>query len=109
MVDGIYPGILPEVESQVLIASPAPGWRKWVPSSVMMGCSWISYVDRQMLAVLSPTILADTGVSAERYALVISAFSYAYMLSNPLWGATLDYVGLRIGMLVAVGLWTFAS
>lgn len=62
-----------------------------------------------MLAVLSPTILSDTGMSTESYAWVVAAFSYAYMLANPLWGSALDYVGLRVGMLVAVGVWTIAS
>jgi ACS family hexuronate transporter-like MFS transporter len=75
----------------------------------MMACSWLSYVDRQILAVLSPTILAETGMSTESYTEVVRAFSIAYMLSNFLWGSALDFVGLRVGMLVAVGLWTFAS
>jgi len=84
-------------------------WRIWTASVVMMACSWLSYVDRQILAVLSPTILADTGMSAQSYATVVAAFSYAYMIANPVWGSMLDYFGLRIGMLFAVGLWTFAS
>jgi len=75
----------------------------------MLACSWLSYVDRQTLAVLSPIILADTGLSAERYAEVVSAFSIAYMLANPLWGSVLDYVGLRVGMLMAVAIWSAAS
>jgi len=75
----------------------------------MMVCSWLSYVDRQILAVLSPTILAETGMSTEEYTEIVRAFSIAYMLSNFLWGSALDYVGLRVGMLVAVSLWTFAS
>jgi ACS family hexuronate transporter-like MFS transporter len=75
----------------------------------MMGCSWLSYMDRQVLAVLSPVILADTGLSAERYGDVVSAFSIAYMLANPLWGSVLDYIGLRAGMLAAVALWSAAS
>lgn len=87
----------------------AMGWRMWVASLVMMVCSWLSYVDRQILAVLSPTILADTGMSAQSYATVVSAFSIAYMIANPLWGSLLDYIGLRRGMLSAVGLWTVAS
>lgn len=87
----------------------APGWRMWVASSVMMICSWLSYVDRQILAVLSPVILADTGLSAERYTVVVSFFSIAYMVSNPLWGSVLDYIGLRAGMLIAVAVWTVAS
>src|SRR5262245_42081619 len=88
---------------------PLGSWRVWLASGAMMLCSWLSYLDRQILAVLSPIILPDTGLSAERYAEVVSAFSIAYMLANPLWGSLLDYVGLRSGMAVAVALWSAAS
>ncbi len=81
----------------------------WTASGVMMLCSWLSYVDRQMLAVLSPTILSDTGMNVEEYTTVVAWFSYAYMVANPLWGLLLDYLGVRRGMLAAVGLWTVAS
>jgi ACS family hexuronate transporter-like MFS transporter len=81
----------------------------WIPASVMMSCSWLSYVDRQALAVLSPVVLADTGLSAESYGVAVSAFSIGYMVGNPLWGSLLDFVGLRVGMVVAVALWTIAS
>ncbi len=37
----------------------------WVPSVAMMLSSLLSYVDRQVLAVLSPMILRDTGLSAQ--------------------------------------------
>src|SRR5262249_1722593 len=81
----------------------------WVPSLVMMLCSWLLSVARQILAVLSPMILADTGLTAQKYGEVVSAFSIAYMVANPVWGSLLDYVGLRAGMAVAVALWTIAS
>jgi ACS family hexuronate transporter-like MFS transporter len=87
----------------------APGWRMWAASSAMMLCSWLSYMDRQILAVLSPTILNDTGLNAQSYGEIVSAFSIAYMFANPIWGAVLDYVGLRIGMTAAVALWSVAS
>lgn len=87
----------------------ATGWRMWVPVLVMMTCSWLSYIDRQALAVISPIILKDTGLSASAYADAVAAFSVAYMIANPLWGSLLDYVGLRAGMLAAVGIWTLAS
>jgi len=87
----------------------AVNWRSWVACVAMMLCSWLSYVDRQILAVLSPMILRDTGLTAQSYGEVVSAFSIAYMIANPLWGSILDYVGMRIGMLVAVAVWTVAS
>jgi ACS family hexuronate transporter-like MFS transporter len=85
------------------------GWRMWVASLVIMLCSWLSYVDRQTLAVLSPMILRDTGLSIAAFSDAVSAFSIAYMIGNPLWGSLLDRIGLRIGMFLAVGLWTLAS
>ena len=87
----------------------ATGWRMWVAPSTMMLCTLLGYIDRQVLAVLSPTILADTGLSAQDYTNVVSAFSILYMIGNPLWGSFLDYIGLRVGMLMAVTLWTAAS
>ena len=87
----------------------ALGWRMWVPSAVIMLSSFLSYVDRQVLTVLSPMILKDTGLSVSDFGDAVSAFSFAYMLANPVWGSILDRIGLRLGMLIAVGLWTVAS
>ncbi len=75
----------------------------------MLLVSFISYIDRNTLALLAPTILADTRLSAEQYGFVISAFSIAYMAGNPLWGRILDRWGLRLGMITAVSFWTVAS
>ena len=96
----------PATETQLRRAT---GWRMWVPSAVIMLSSFLSYVDRQVLAVLSPMILRDTGLSVSNYADAVSAFSFAYMIANPVWGSLLDRIGLRRGMLIAVGIWTAAS
>ena len=82
---------------------------RWLPVISMMMVSVISYIDRSTLAILAPTILRETGMSAEQYGFVVSAFSIAYMLGNPVWGVILDRVGTRRGMLASVGLWTLAS
>jgi MFS transporter, ACS family, hexuronate transporter len=75
----------------------------------MLLVSLISYIDRNTLALLAPAILAETGLTAEQYGWIISAFSVAYMIGNPLWGILLDRFGLRAGMLSAVSFWTLAS
>ena len=75
----------------------------------MLAVSLISYIDRNTLALLAPTILRETGLSGEQYGFIISAFSIAYMLANPVWGRILDRAGLRRGMTVAVACWTLAS
>lgn len=69
----------------------------------------ISYIDRNTLALLAPTILKETHLSGEQYGFIISAFSIAYMIGNPIWGRLLDRIGLRRGMTGAVTIWTVAS
>lgn len=88
---------------------PRAGLRRWLPCLAMMLVSFISYVDRNTLALLSPTILADTKLNSVQYSWMISGFSIAYTLGNPLWGYALDRVGVFAGMLVAVTLWSTAS
>ena len=75
---------------------------------MMFGCSLLSYIDRQILAVLSPMILGELKLNAQKYGEILSSFSFAYMLGNPIWGAVLDRIGLRRGMTIAVTLWTIA-
>ncbi len=75
----------------------------------MLAVSLISYIDRNTLALLAPTILFETHLSAQQYGYIIAAFSIAYTIANPLWGRWLDRVGVRWGMTLSVSLWTVAS
>ena len=84
-------------------------WQMWVPCLVMAACSWLSFFHRTMLGVLAPTILKETGLNAQQFASINAYFFVAYTVGNPLWGSILDYVGLRIGMLLGVAIWTAAS
>ena len=81
----------------------------WVPCLGMALCSWLSFVDRQVLTILAPTIIRDTGLSPQNFTDAASFFFLAYTLGNPVWGSILDFVGLRAGMLLAVAVWTGAS
>lgn len=89
--------------------SPTQGIALWWPSTVMMLGTLLSYLDRQVLALLSPLILAETHMSAQSYTETVSAFSYAYMVSTLLWGSVLDRIGLRLGMLISLSIWMVAS
>ena len=62
-------------------ANPSMGARR-----SMLLVSLISYIDRNTLALLAPTILKETGLTGQQYGFIISAFSIAYMLANPAWG-----------------------
>lgn len=100
-------GVSPAQAKQ--ITASIPSWAMWVPSVAMMLSSLLSYIDRQTLAVLSPTILRDTHMSDSAYANAMAVFSILYMIGNPIFGSIIDYVGLRRGMLIAVSLRAIAS
>jgi len=87
----------------------AVGWQVWVPCIGMALCSWLSFVDRQVLNILSPTIIRDTGLTNQDFTNATSFFFLTYTLGNPVWGSVIDYIGLRKGMLLAVAVWTAAS
>jgi ACS family hexuronate transporter-like MFS transporter len=64
---------------------------RWIPTVAMMLVSLISYIDRNTLALLIPTIMRETHRSAEQYGFIVSAFSIAYIVGSPLWGMLLDF------------------
>lgn len=82
---------------------------RWLPAGSMMLVSVISYVDRNTLALLAPTILKDTHLSVAQYGWVVSAYSVLFTIGNPMWGKILDRIGVRRGMSAAVALWSLAS
>ncbi len=69
----------------------------------------LSYVDRSVLAILSPTILSALHLSATQYGYAILVFSVCYMIANPIWGLWMDRAGLWVTTLIAVAIWSIAS
>lgn len=69
----------------------------------------VSYLDRQVLGVLAPTITRDLHVSNEAYGWLASAFSIAYLVGPPIAGRFLDHTGVRRGLPVAVIGWSIVA
>lgn len=83
--------------------------RAWAVTLVATATMAISYLDRQVLAVLAPTVTAELDIDEEAYGWLASAFSIAYLVSAPIAGRLIDVVGVRRGLLGAVVLWTIVS
>ena len=90
-------------------AKPRSALRLWAPAVSMTLLGLLSYVDRSVLAILSPTILAALHLSATQYGYAILVFSLCYMLANPIWGLWMDRTGLWVTTLAAVAIWSIAS
>jgi MFS transporter, ACS family, hexuronate transporter len=83
-------------------------WR-WIAMSVFVLSSSLNFLDRQLLAAVAPSMMAEFGLSNADYGMVIAAFSFTYMLMTPLAGLFVDRVGLRAGAMLSVGAWSLAS
>ena len=85
------------------------GLARWVAIAVFVLASVLNYLDRQLLAAVAPTIKTEFHLSNAQYGQIISAFSLVYALATPLAGLFIDSVGLRLGSVVAVTLWSLAG
>jgi ACS family hexuronate transporter-like MFS transporter len=69
----------------------------------------VSYIDRQVLAVLAPVVTSELHISETAYGWLAAAFSMAYLVGAPLAGQLLGRVGVRAGLAVAVALWSVVA
>ena len=65
-------------------AARAVGWQVWVPCVGMALCSWLSFVDRQVLNILAPTIIKDTGLTNQDFTAVHTATASSMPLRSPM-------------------------
>ena len=82
------------------------GWALALTATLTMA---VSYVDRQTLAVLAPTVTKALGISDAAYGWLVSAFSIAYLVGAPPAGQLIDRLGARRGLLGAVGTWSLVA
>ncbi len=85
------------------------GASRWVIVAMVFFAIMLNYVDRQILALLKPTLEAEFKWSDDDYANMVSAFqlSAAFALLGTGW--FIDRVGLRIGFALGVAVWSIAG
>lgn len=91
-------------------AVPKAGYQRWGICALLLVATTINYVDRQVIGILKPTLVAEFGWSDERiYAAIVMTFQLAYAIGLALGGRFIDRVGLRFGFVCAVVVWSFAA
>jgi MFS transporter, ACS family, hexuronate transporter len=93
--------------------SPSYGERRthyrWVICGLLFFATTINYVDRQVLALLKPTLTDEFHWTQSDYSFIVSAFSLAYALSYMAAGWLMDRIGERKCFLLVVSLWSVAA
>src|SRR5437870_5408052 len=81
----------------------------WAVALASMAAMALSYVDRQTLAVLAPTVTKALGITDAQYGWLGSAFSIAYLAAGPVAGALVDHAGARRSLPVAIAVWSVVA
>ena len=82
---------------------------RWTICALLFFASAINYVDRQVIAILKPTLTAEFGWTDIDYGWIIFAFSTAYAIGFIFAGRFMDKVGTKIGFTVAIVLWSIGA
>jgi ACS family hexuronate transporter-like MFS transporter len=82
---------------------------RWTICALLFFAISINYVDRQVLGVLKPLLETEFGWNENDYANIVVGFQGAYALSLLCFGRLLDIIGTRLGLAIAVGVWSLAA
>ena len=82
---------------------------RWVIVSLVAVATVVNYIDRGALAVLWPEISNDLGLTKTDYAIIINVFTFAYAFGQTLFGKIFDWIGTRLGFVLAIGVWSLAT
>jgi MFS transporter, ACS family, hexuronate transporter len=94
------------------VAPEKIGRYRWKICALLFFATTLNYMDRQVLALLKPTLQdpnGGIGLTEVQFAAIVSIFSAAYAVGQLVSGNFIDKVGTRIGYAVAVTIWTVAS
>ncbi len=86
------------------------GYVRWTVCALLFVATTINYVDRQIIGLLKTTLVEQFGWHDERiYAAIVFTFQLAYAIGLLVAGRIMDRLGTRIGLSLAVVLWSVAA
>jgi ACS family hexuronate transporter-like MFS transporter len=81
----------------------------WVLCGFLFLATALSFLDRQVLSVLAPTLTKNLGMDNTDYSRVVSAFVFAYTVMFAAGGWLVDRLGTVRGLALSVAVWSLAS
>jgi ACS family hexuronate transporter-like MFS transporter len=82
---------------------------RWYICGILFLATTINYLDRQAMGVLNPILKKEIGWDDASYGWINFAFQLAYAIMFGVAGRLLDKFGVRVGMIWAVIVWSFAA
>ena len=69
----------------------------------------INYMDRQVIAILKPTLEHSIGMTEVSYGYIVDAFQIAYAIGLLAAGRLIDKLGTRIGYMLVMAVWSVSA
>ena len=85
------------------------GHVRWTICAMLFAATTINYMDRQVIAILKPTLQHSIGMTEVDYGYIVGAFTLAYTLGILAAGRFVDKVGTRIGYMVIMAVWSLSA
>ena len=82
---------------------------RWIAVSVFIVSSTLNYLDRNLLSLLAPLIMAELHFNQTQFGFLVSVFSIAYAASSLITGWLLDRFGVNRTISGAVLGWSIAA
>ena len=91
------------------LGSGSIGRVRWTICAMLFFATSINYMDRQVIALLKPTLAHTIGLTEINYGYIVDAFQLAYALGLLIAGRLVDKIGTRIGYIVVMGIWSLSA
>jgi ACS family hexuronate transporter-like MFS transporter len=104
----------PAISEAGISAIAKIGHVRWTICAMLFAATTINYMDRQVLALLKPTLMMSVanhgiGLTEDSYGTIVALFTLFYAIGQFVAGGFVDRVGTRIGYMVIMALWSISA
>src|SRR5579862_9231109 len=85
------------------------GHVRWTICAMLFVAPSINYMDRQVIAILKPTLEHSIGLTEVSYGYIVDAFQIAYAIGLLAAGRLIDKLGTRIGYMLVMAVWSLSA
>ena len=82
---------------------------RWTVCAMLFVATSINYMDRQVIAILKPTLEHRIGMTEVNYGYIVDAFQIAYAIGLLTAGRLIDKLGTRIGYMLVMVVWSLSA
>jgi MFS transporter, ACS family, hexuronate transporter len=82
---------------------------RWTVCAMLFVATSINYMDRQVIAILKPTLEHSIGMTEISYGYIVYAFQIAYAIGLLAAGRLIDKIGTRIGYMLVMAVWSASA